>query len=209
MQQRFVSLWARCVPDSGARRAGDVYRKLHALYQHPGRYYHDLNHIRACLRHIDAVGSRLNHPDAVEMALWFHDVIYEPGAQDNERRSAEFFTEIAVTVADVGFADEVSGLIMMTVHPSTPRTLDEKFTVDIDLASFGLPWEEFASLGELVRKEFPHSSDRDFEARQLRFFEMLTRQRYFYFTDFFRSRFEANAQANLRRRIAQLESGIT
>jgi predicted metal-dependent HD superfamily phosphohydrolase len=96
---------------------------------------------------------------------------------------------------------------MMTAHPSKPTSVDEQFTVDIDLASFGLPWEVFIRLGELVRNEFPHLSDRDFESDQLQFFEELAGQPYFFFTDFFRSRYEAAAQSNLRRRITQLRRG--
>ncbi len=207
MQQRFISLWERCVPDPMARPAEEVYRELEGHYSHPNRHYHDLRHVQACLRHVDAISDQLIRPDAVEMALWFHDAIYEPGADDNERRSAELFLGCAEGDADSSFLEVVSNLVMMTVHPSEPQSVDEQFTVDIDLASFGLPWEEFIRLGGLVRNEFLHLSDRDFENDQLRFFEKFASQNYFYFTEYFRTRYETTAQANLRRRIAQLRCG--
>lgn len=207
MQQRFSSLWERCMSVPRARLAEEVYRELEGYYSQPNRYYHDLRHVGACLKHFDAISDQLTQPDAVEMALWFHDVIYEPDAGDNERRSAELFLAFAAGDADGSFVEVVHDLVMMTVHPSEPQSVDEQFTVDIDLASFGLPWEEFVRLGELVRKEFPHSSDRDFDSGQLQFLEKLASRRYFFFTEFFRSRYEAVAQSNLRRRIAQLRRG--
>ncbi len=207
MQQRFISLWERCMPDRMVRSAEDVYRELEGRYSHPHRHYHDLRHILACLRHFDTISDQLTWPDAVEMALWFHDVIWEPDADDNERRSAELFLGCAEGDADTNFLEVVHNLVMMTVHPSEPQSVDEQFTVDIDLASFGLPWEEFIRLGELVRNEFPHVSDRDFDSDQLRIFEMLASRPYFYFTEFFRSRYDATAQSNLRRRITQLRRG--
>ncbi len=207
MQQRFNALWERCVPAPLARPAEYVYRELEEQYSHPNRHYHDLRHIGACLKHFDAVSGRLTEPDAVEMALWFHDAIYEPGADDNERRSAKLFLGCAVGDADGGFLEVVHNLVLMTEHPSEPQSVDEQFTVDIDLASFGLPWEAFIRLGKLVRNEFPHLSDREFKSEQLQFFEKLANQPQFYFTDFFRSRYEDAAQANLRRRIAQLRHG--
>ncbi|MDN0076394.1 hypothetical protein QU481_16085 [Crenobacter sp. SG2303] len=36
---------------------------------------------------LDIARAVIHDPDAVELALWCHDVIYIPGAQDNERRS--------------------------------------------------------------------------------------------------------------------------
>jgi predicted metal-dependent HD superfamily phosphohydrolase len=207
MQQRFISLWERCVPVPRARSAEDVYRDLEGHYSHPNRHYHDLRHIGACLKHFDAINGQLTRPDAVEMALWFHDAVYQPDADDNERRSAELFLGLAEGGADSSFLEVVRDLVMMTAHPSKPTSVDEQFTVDIDLASFGLPWEVFIRLGELVRNEFPHLSDRDFESVQLQFFEELAGQPYFFFTDFFRSRYEAAAQSNLRRRITQLRRG--
>ena len=86
-QARFVSLWSR----SGGARAGSVYAELAQCYGEPVRHYHTLRHVRRCLRDFDCVRDAIPHPDVVELALWCHDVIYVPGARDNEQRSAEWF----------------------------------------------------------------------------------------------------------------------
>jgi predicted metal-dependent HD superfamily phosphohydrolase len=91
-QAQFVALWQRNLGDAPGQ-AEAVYARLVQLYCEPHRHYHTLAHIRHCLREFDQAASLMDHPDAVAMALWFHDAIYVPGAMDNERRSAGLFRE--------------------------------------------------------------------------------------------------------------------
>lgn len=37
----------------------------------------------------------MKNTDIVELAIWFHDVIYDPKRKDNEKLSAELFQEFA------------------------------------------------------------------------------------------------------------------
>jgi len=205
---RFISLWNRCVTRSGPDNAENVFAVLNQNYSLPDRHYHTFDHIKASLGHLDDVREQSNQPDALEMAVWFHDAIYDARAKDNELRSAELFVRVASKNVPKRFIDMVHDLIMVTVHPSEPKSGDEKLMVDIDLSSFGLPWPQFIALGELARKEFPHLSDREFHRNELEFFEMLGNRPQFYFSEFFRARYEAQARDNLERKIADLRSRV-
>ena len=57
-------------------------------YSEPHRAYHDANHIDECLAEFDSAKSEALNPNSVEFAIWFHDVIYNPRATDNEEQSA-------------------------------------------------------------------------------------------------------------------------
>lgn len=70
-QARFVALWSR----NGGERAEAVYAELAQCYGEPVRHYHTLRHVRRCLRDFDLARGAIAHPDAVELALWCHDVI--------------------------------------------------------------------------------------------------------------------------------------
>ena len=203
-RRRFESLWSRCI---GAG-AGAVFDELAALYGEPHRHYHTGAHIEHCLRQLDIAADRMDEPDAVEMAVWFHDAIYEIPPKDNEARSAELFAARAGERGSERFRSRVHQLIMATTHlDPPPRTLDESFMVDIDLSSFGRPWEEFLNDSRAVRAEMAHLSDAEFHPRQRRFLESLEARSRFCFTEFFRERHEHRARENIAKLRSILEEG--
>jgi predicted metal-dependent HD superfamily phosphohydrolase len=58
------------------------------------RHYHNLTHILQVLQIIDEMRPQAENPAALEFAAWFHDIIYDPKAKDNEEKSAEYATNI-------------------------------------------------------------------------------------------------------------------
>ncbi|MFQ5935192.1 MAG: phosphohydrolase [Acidiferrobacterales bacterium] len=146
----------------------------------------------------------MDNPDAVEMGLWFHDVIYDPRASDNELKSAELFTELADGHLEPTLRESVYDLILITMHPEQPKCRDEQFMVDIDLSSFGLPWETFQRDSEAVREEFAHLSDDQFYPGQIRFLRSLLARPTFFFTDFFQAQYETTARHNIGRHLDEL-----
>ena len=201
-RQRFEALWSRRV---GAG-AGAVFDELDGLYGEPHRHYHTAAHIGHCLRQFDLAADRMDEPDAVEMALWFHDAIYDVPAKRNEQRSAELFATRAAGRGEARFRANVHRLIMVTTHREPPVALDESFIVDIDLSSFGLPWEACLRDSRAVRAEAPHVADSEFYPRQKKFLESLAARPAFCFTAFFRDRHEACARKNIERLCARLEA---
>ena len=184
-----------------------VFDELDALYREPHRRYHTVAHIDHCLHCFDLAADRMDEPDAVEMALWFHDAVYGVPTQGNEQRSAELFAARAGARGEERYRSKVHRLIMVTEHREPPATLDESFIVDIDLSSFGLPWEAFLRDSRAVREEFAAVPDAEFYPRHRKFTESLLARPHFCFTEFFRERHEARARENIERLYAKLEAG--
>ena len=197
MKQRFVELWRRCLVGDAADEGETIWARLERRYREPHRRYHDPDHLAHCLAEFDSARPHIDRPDAVEMAIWFHDVINEPGNRDNEQLSADYFREKADGSMEPAFIDEVITLILATTHDKSPREPDRQFICDIDLSSFGCPWECFLRDSAAVKAEFP-GTDAEYYRGQTVFMEsMLARPRIF-LSDFFHDRYERQARENIR-----------
>jgi predicted metal-dependent HD superfamily phosphohydrolase len=202
---RFLALWTRCL-GSDPPSARRIYAGLAELYGESHRHYHTLNHIRHCLAEFDRAAALMDHPDAIEMALWFHDAIYQPGASDNEWRSAELFRQWSNGRGPPAFQRRVHELIMATTHQESPHDQDARFMVDIDLSSFGLPWEQCAQDGRLIRAEFADLHDDEYYPGHLQFLRVLQSRPTFFFTEWFRQRYETVACGHVARIITELQA---
>ncbi len=122
-------------------------------YSEPHRHYHTGAHIEHCLRQFDRARDSMEDANAIELALWFHDVEYDPQSPNNEQESAERFRRSATGMMSDDLVEQVYRLIMATIHDYAPQVPDEQYVVDIDLSSFGLPWNEFVIDSRKVSKK--------------------------------------------------------
>jgi len=203
---RFQSLWQRCLNEGAADASAAIHQRMVNAYNEPQRHYHTLVHIDHCLSIFDQCKSLATNPDALEIAVWFHDVIFEPGKPDNEARSAELYQALSAQAHNTEFRELVGRLIMATLHDG--RSLDDSdagYMVDIDLSSFGLPWEDFWRDSQHLRKESADLSDAEYYRRQGDFQTCLLAKPRFYLTDYFCQRYEQQARDNLTRYFAQVD----
>ena len=202
---RFQSLWQRCLIEGAADASAAIHQRLVNGYNEPQRHYHTLAHIDHCLSMFEQCKSLATNPDALEIAVWFHDVIFEPGKPDNEALSAKLYEELSAGVHADEFRALVGRLIMATLHNQrSPDDNDTGYMVDIDLSSFGLPWEEFLRDSRRLREESAELSDADYYQKQGAFRSCLLARPRFYQTDFFRQRYEQQSRDNLAKYFDQL-----
>jgi len=195
---RFQSLWQRCLIEGAADASAEIHQRLVDSYNESQRRYHTLAHIDHCLSMFDQCKSLASNPDALEIAVWFHDAIFEPGKSDNEALSAKLYEELSAGVHTDEFRALVGRMIMATLHNGL--SLDDSdagYMVDIDLSSFGLPWEEFLRDSRHLREESAELSDADYFQKQGAFRSCLLARPHFYQTDFFRRHYEQQARDNL------------
>ncbi|MBC7665498.1 MAG: N-methyl-D-aspartate receptor NMDAR2C subunit [Caulobacter sp.] len=127
----------------------------------PHRHYHDPRHLRECLALLARRRCLSVRAGEVGIALWFHDAIYDPQAQQagsNELNSAAWAGRSLIRAglaSDV--AQRVHDLVMATQHDA-PAALssgaDAQLLVDIDLFILGSPPERFERYDQDVRKEY-------------------------------------------------------
>ncbi len=203
---RFQSLWKRCLVGGAQDTSTEIHQRLINGYNEPQRRYHTFAHIKHCLSMFDQCKSLTSNPDALEIAIWFHDAIFVPGNSDNEALSSDFYRELSAGAHTEEFRELAGTLIMATLHEGrSMENSDARYMVDIDLSSFGLPWENFLADSRLLREEHAEFSDADYYRKQAAFRTCLLGQPHFYQTDFFRRHYEQQARENLEKYSAQLK----
>jgi len=181
------------------------YGRLHELYSEPHRHYHNAQHIADCLKEFDSARDAAHEPLAVELALWFHDAIYNPRAADNEERSAELAAQF---IRETGVAKEfepaVIQLVFATKHHDGTLHRDAVLMVDIDLSIFGQTSERFWKYEEQIRGEYEWVPQNIFTTKRADILERFLLRDRIFGTKFFFSKYEKQARINLAESVRRL-----
>lgn len=199
--------WSFLCAKVGAKRmVGKVYDAITSQYQNKRRAYHNLDHIAHCLKEFSWLKYLCKTPYAVELAIWYHDIIYDPRAKDNEENSGRrALIDLTVMGVDEVLAHDVKRLIILTKHDRThsPTDIDGQVIVDVDLSILGQSPEVFDQYESAIREEYSWVPDEVFWPKREDFImDMLTCDRIFY-TDRCAERFGYSARKNLVRSIAR------
>jgi len=199
---QWQSAWRRL----GAVNADEeLYRQLVACYSEPHRKYHTMRHLNECLAHLDSMRPLANHAAEVELALWFHDAIYDTSQKDNEKRSAEWARDSVLAAGGTSEqADRIHELIMTTMHNAVPAGRDAEVLVDIDLAILGADASRFDEYEVEVREEYSWVPESLYRAARRKVLEEFARRQWIYSTELFRFERESRARDNLARSLARL-----
>jgi predicted metal-dependent HD superfamily phosphohydrolase len=182
-----------------------VYEQLVAAYAEPHRRYHTARHLDECFAALPALRSAAERPAEIELALWFHDAIYDTRRHDNEARSATWAREVVARAglgADVG--ERVATLIMATRHDAVPAGADACVLVDIDLKILGEAPARFDEYERDVRAEYSWVPGAMFRRERRKIVKQLLEREVLYATPYMRESHEVRARGNLRRSLAAL-----
>ncbi|HET6394785.1 MAG TPA: metal-dependent phosphohydrolase [Blastococcus sp.] len=154
--------WAGLAGDSPTSRT--EWAALVAAWSEPHRRYHDLAHLAAVLGLVGRLGEAAD-PDAVRLAAWYHDAVYDPQRSDSEEISAQRARAGLRGLVDDARAAEVERLVRLTAdHDPAPDDTDGAVLCDADLAVLAAPAESYAAYASAVRAEYCHLSDEEFTA---------------------------------------------
>mgnify|MGYP001607516004 FL=1 len=203
-EQRWTALWQRLGAQGDANA---VYDNLIARYSEPHRAYHTLEHIGHCLDEFEQVRHLATNPDAVELALWYHDAIYDTKTKDSEERSAALAVEEArnASLPD-SFGQSVANLIMATKHTTAPTDPDVQLLVDIDLSILGQTGDKFDEYERQVRKEYEWVAEDAFVAGRSSILKSFLDRTPIYSTRFFFNKYEVQARRNIAKSLARLRA---
>jgi predicted metal-dependent HD superfamily phosphohydrolase len=174
--------WAELAGDSPTSRT--EWAAVVDAWSQPHRRYHDLAHLAAVLGLVGELAGAAADPDAVRLAAWYHDVVYDPEGTDNEQVSAERARAgLRGLVTDERLA-EVARLVRLTAgHDPAPDDANGAVLCDADLAVLAAPPEAYAAYASAIRLEYGHLSDEEFTAGRIAVLEHLLALPTLYRTD--------------------------
>jgi predicted metal-dependent HD superfamily phosphohydrolase len=195
--------WCRCWAGIGATGDGlELKGTLICAWNEPQRKYHTEQHLRECLELFEEFQHLAVRPHEVELAIWFHDAVYDVKGKNNELRSAEW-AYAALTSAGINqeSCQRVYDLIMATEHSAMDSldTTDKKLLVDIDLAILGSSSLRFAEYERQVRDEYSFVPGFIFRKKRRQILQGFLERRPLYQTPDLQLRFELQARRNLSR----------
>ncbi|CCD92908.1 conserved hypothetical protein [Bradyrhizobium sp. ORS 375] len=178
--------------------------ELIAAYRAAGRHYHDLGHIEDCLARLDAVADLDGRDrEILTLAIWWHDVVYDPKRADNEEQSA-LLAERHVA-PDLG--KEVGRLIRLTrTHDVAPGDRRGALLVSIDLTVLGEDEAVYDAYADAIRREYAHVPDEAYRAGRAAVLERFASRPVIYPDAGFAARFDQRARSNLARELRALRS---
>jgi predicted metal-dependent HD superfamily phosphohydrolase len=201
LEARLLEQWDRVLPHQR-----DLGRELLARYAEPHRRYHDIHHLDAVLRGIDAFAD--DHDlFLVRLAAWFHDAVYAipPGQLTNEDASARLVRrELGRAGLEQEDINEVARLVRLTAtHRPGPHDPEGELLCDADLAVLAGSPAEYAGYVDAVRAEYADVPEEVFVEGRLAVMTDLLTGNLFHTTQGFR--LERRARANVEAECADLE----
>ena len=198
---RWQSVWQQL----GGRESGELLHRLVACYAEPHRTYHTMQHLEECFALLEKVSSLAERVGEIELALWFHDAVYDTHKHDNEKLSAEWARDSALEAGlSTEQADRVFELVLATRHNAVPIGNDAQILVDIDLGILGAETARFDEYEVQVREEYSWVPGFLYRRERRKILEQFATRPTIYNTEYFRAEYEATARENLARSLARL-----
>lgn len=188
--------------------AAAIGRALIASWAEPHRRYHALGHLREVLRHVEEVAEHAADADAVRLAAWYHDAVYQGRSDDEERSAQRAEAELSALGVRPSLVAEVARLVRVTVgHDPAAGDRNGEALCDADLAVLGAEPDRYRANTAAVRAEYAHVPDSDFRVGRARVVRGLLAAPALFHTPLARSRWESQARANLDAELRSLEDG--
>jgi predicted metal-dependent HD superfamily phosphohydrolase len=202
LKDRWEKVWQQLHAETDPQ---DVFEELIRAYSLADRFYHNLAHLEDCLSIFDQTQFLVTHPEEVELAIWFHDAIYDTRRNDNEQKSAEWAEAVIIQSGlDRVIAERVSRSILATRHHAEISDKDAQLMVDVDLSILGREPDVFWRYEENIRKEYAWVPENVFRQKRIEILRGFLDRQHIYYYENYREVFEEKARANLKQAIVRL-----
>ncbi len=206
----FAQQLSAMTSDISPKQIDRLWQNIVTRYGEPQRAYHTLNHIEQLLVQFESIKHHLSEPHIIALALYYHDVIYDPTCSDNELKSAEFATDTLSSYLSTKQCQHIHALIMMTANHQIDTLVDSDkyndaaYLLDMDLSILGAPWSAYEQYAKAIRQEYTHVADDSYRDGRTAVLQGLLAHPKLYLTDHYYNQLETQARDNIKRELTSL-----
>ena len=200
MNENLQKYWDEFIFKFGLYDDVEAYNSIVNHYSESHRRYHTLRHLEECFDILKKTGDLENVSLEFWLALWLHDIVYDPAENDNEAQSAAMSTwvlhKIGVPYEKIG---SVISLIMNTKHHDAEPWEEGAILVDVDLAILGSSPERFQEYENQIRAEYSFVPQEMYDFHRNNIMKGFAQREPIFKRQNMRDMFEEQAKQNLSR----------
>ncbi len=177
-----------------------MFAELRRMYDDETRGHHNLRHVEECVDMIrGSLRTTLVSPSLMEVAYYWHDVVYDATSLTNELESAVVaasrLTQAHLKRSQIATVVE---FILTYQGGVPPRSEDAKYFRDIDYWIIGSPRERYKEYMRGIEKEYRmHFDGESYRAGRMKFLKGMLQLERIFLTDYFEARFREDAISNI------------
>ena len=183
--------------------ARNAFNLLVEAYSDRIRYYHTLKHIHHVLKTIDNLQAYTINLALVQLAAWFHDVVYDTKAKNNEERSADYagnlMSSLGIPNSDIAIVKRL--IINTKYHQAAADDFDSQVLLDADLAILAANPAQYREYALSIRNEYAWVSETEYIIGRKQVLESFLQRQRIYFTTLMFEVGEKSARCNLNAEI--------
>jgi predicted metal-dependent HD superfamily phosphohydrolase len=196
LRQRFHQAATATCADPSKIEA--YWKELEKAYTHQKRFYHNLHHLDHLAAELEGIKTLIGHWNTVILALFYHDLVYNPVRSDNEEKSAAL---AASRLMDLNVApEEISrcvSIIAATKKHELHQDPDVNYFTDADLAILGSAENDYREYFLKIRKEYSWFPDFIYNPGRKKVLQHFLQLERLFKTEYFFRKYESQARQNL------------
>lgn len=208
MKQKLHTSWVNLGEELGISTSEitKVWAKFDKHYSKSHRHYHNFEHLHHMFGWTEKLSEHIIDMPSIKLAIWFHDLIYNPLKKDNEIKSAKYarlcMTDWQLPKEQI---EKVEAFILATTkHQASSSNIDEYIFLDIDLAILGSTKERYLAYITAIRKEYAIYPNILYKPGRKKVLQNFLNREFLYFTPFMREELASKARANLLMELGML-----
>lgn len=201
MQDILKEYWNSILPKyTDTLYSDELFSNLINQYSDKSRYYHNTIHIQKMLDFSLEFSNEIKEIEVVQLAIFYHDIIYNSLSKNNETESAALAVQ---ELTKTSFPSEKIKLIEQFIlstqkHFPLIENTDLHYFLDFDLAILGTTQNIYIDYAEKIRKEYKWVPDFLYKRNRIKVLEHFLTRKEVYFTEVFKNKYETTARKNMQ-----------